>query len=171
MRGADREWVQIRLIHLLAALFVPGCLALLGAGKAEVEEQYTRGQVVIVGTGKDFLALRKEAKKLAQKAGVPFSLRGVVFDKKRGLHFEGDPWENDGYVFRRNSTTEISGKDSHFISIEKSDAYPGLKPGYYIIVADICFSEKEAAKVVARYRNYSPTAYAPSTRLYMGCMH
>ena len=168
-----RLWRRIGVGVVLAAAIVP----LLGVAKgakrplAPVDDfdPHVAGQVVILAAGKDFVALEREAKKLARTIKVPFSLRGMVYDKKNGLHYEDGPGEG-GYLFRRDSTMEIGGKERHFISIEESAGYPGLKGGYYLIVADICFEPKEAARVVKRYRQVAPGAYAPRTAIYMGCM-
>jgi hypothetical protein len=158
-------------------------VCLLGAGKARpmtAEERDAaelhamlnpKGQVVILAAGKDFVALQREARAMARKAGVAFSLRGMAYDRKNGLHFKDSSDGDSGYVSRRESTTEIAGKEVHFLSIEKSDAYPGLKAGYYIIVADICFDSNVAARAVNVYRPFAPTAYACATRIYMGCRH
>ena len=61
--------------------------------------------------------------------------------------------------------------ESEFISVERSDAYPGLRPGYYIVVGGLYGTAKEANKALARFKLPAADAYAKKTRIYMGCMH
>ena len=128
--------------------------------------------VVILVAEKSFASTQKEAQRISQASGVPFSLRRLVFDKKRGLILpdnDPDPVYAGGYAARRYNTE--SGMDSGFLSIERSDAYPGFAPGYYIVVAGIHDDPKEGQAAVARFKRFAPTAYAKRTKIYMGCMH
>ncbi len=137
---------------------------------AEIEKAlHPTGYVTILAAGHDFVALQKQAQQIARKSHIPYSMNGNIFDPKKGLVVKDDPMWKDAYLFRRNDTIEIRGKDSPFLSIEESDGYPGMKEGLYIIVGGISFSRKEAATALARYSKVVPQAYNARTKIYIGC--
>jgi hypothetical protein len=125
--------------------------------------------IVILGTGKDFPALKRQAQAIARNLGLPFSLRGMIYSPKRGLHVPNDTHDDFRTVRRDDTMTLPSGKESHFISVEESGDYPGLKPGYFIIVGGIGHTPKDAKTKLLRFRPAVPTAYAPKTSVYIGC--
>ena len=129
--------------------------------------------VVILGCYKAFEPTKKEAQDVARKSGLPFSLRGMTFDKKRGLILpdnDPDPTYAGSYVARRYHS-ESDEQKAGYLSVERSDAYPGFAPGFYMVVAGIYDDPKEAAAAVARFKQFIPSAYAKKTKIYMGCMH
>jgi hypothetical protein len=161
------------LFMLLTACF---CLGASKPGEAPdyIKELTATQHLIILASSRDFPALKRQAQFLSAKIHLPFSLRGMIFDPKRGLILpDNDPddmWAGF-YAFRRYNETDINGKDARYLSIEKSDAYPGLKPGYYILLAGIYDNQREASKVAAAYRNAVPDLMIRKTTIYMGCMH
>ena len=133
---------------------------------AYIREATGPANLVIVGSGKDFLPLKKEAQRIAKLLGRQFSMYGRVFDGT--LHETG---EDDGFTgyFHRRYDTDFDGKP--FLSIEKSETYPGLKPGLYIVVARICSAATDAQKEVRALRKFVPDAYVRKTEIYYGCIH
>jgi hypothetical protein len=136
---------------------------------AEIEKAMNpAGYVTLLGASRDFAALQKQAQ---QKTHADYSMHGNVFNRKKGLVSKDDPVWQGQYLFRRDDTTQIRGKDLPFLSIEKSDAYPGMKKGLYIIVGGISLSRKDATTALARYAQSVPGAYNARTTIYIGCMH
>lgn len=144
------------------------------AAEPTVEEQTEDKWLVILGVYKDFPEAKADAVKFSKAAKVPFTLRGMVFDKK-GLRLpdndEDEVWAGQ-YALRRYNATTIKGRDveNHF-SVEKSEAYEGLVPGFYIIVGQISDSARDAKEQVQQFLPVSKITYAKKTRIYMGCMH
>jgi hypothetical protein len=73
------------------------------------------------------------------------------------------------YVLRRYDSHPD--KPNGYISIEKSDAYPGLRHGYYIVIGAISSSRGEAQGRLKRFKRFAPAAYVAKTRIFMGCIH
>lgn len=128
--------------------------------------------VVILSATKSFEEAKADAQKFAKATGIPFTMRGMIFDKK-GLRYPDDfeePGLAGGYACRTHNYAVEKGKELEvFLSIEKSAEYPGFAPGYYIVVAGI---EDSAAAAAARKKPFAavaPTAYVKKTRLYLGC--
>ncbi len=137
---------------------------------AQFESEKT---VVILGCYKAFAPAQKEAQDVARRSGLPFSLRGMKFDRKRGLILpdnDPDPTYAGSYVARRYNA-ESDEQKAGYLSVERSDAYPGFASGLYMVVAGIYDDPKEAAAAVARFKQFIPSAYAKRTKIYMGCMH
>lgn len=131
--------------------------------------------VAILSVYSGFAEARADAEKIAKAGGVPFSMEGRVFDKKRGLIYPDnldDPAFAGSYVARRdNLTNTLKGDPDGYLSVERSDGYDGFKAGYYIVVAGIYGSSAEAEKQAGRFRKWAPTAYVKKTKIYMGCLH
>jgi hypothetical protein len=138
----------------------------LGDVNSHIREMTQSAHLVIVGTGTDFPALKRDAQRIATLMGRSFSMQGMVYDGT--LHANG---EDDGFTgyFCRRYDSESDGIP--YLSIEKSGAYPGLKPGLYIIVARICDTPKAARREVQAMRKFVPDAYTRKTEIYYGCRH
>ncbi len=132
--------------------------------------------IVLLGSFKNFEEAHQQARVISRASGMPFSMQGMVYDKKRGLILPDDDPDTmyaGSYFLRRHNTMPF-GKDkaeSEYISIERSEAYPGLRPGYYIIVGGIYDETSEAKKAVARFKPGLADAEIRKTQIYMGCMH
>ncbi len=128
--------------------------------------------LIVLASSHDFPALKTQAEAIARKSSIPFDMQGMVYDAKRGLIVPDD--SNDDmwrgyYVLRRNNLDYQTEKP--FLSIEKSDAYPGLKPGYYFILAGICDSPARANAAAKPLRKIMPGLQIRKTTIYYGCMH
>jgi hypothetical protein len=162
------QYMRLLTVCVLSTMF-------LGAGPATTQskedaeweaskaEMTSSCHLVILGTSKDFEALEKEAKALAKRAKVRYWRQWWTYDKKNNRLDGGPDYQ---YVQRRDKLGE-NGKP--YISIEESRAYNGLKPGYFIIVADVCFDSADVRQSLRKHRRAVPTAYAHKTTVYMGC--
>lgn len=130
--------------------------------------------VVILGAYKNFPEAKTDALAAAKASKIPFSMNGMVFDKK-GLHLPADSEDQayaGEYLLRRFNETNI--KDEavpNHISVEKSDAYEGFAPGYYIVVGNIAETAEAAEKQLERFKAVAKSAYVKKTKIYLGCLH
>jgi len=131
--------------------------------------------VAILSVYPGFAEARADAEKISKAGGVPFSMEGRVFDKKRGLIYPDnldDPAFAGSYVARRdNLTNTLKGDPDGYLSVERSDGYDGFKAGYYIVVAGVYGSPAKAQKQADRFKKWAPTAYVKKSKIYMGCLH
>lgn len=129
--------------------------------------------LVILSVTTDFEGAEADARKFSKATGVPFTLRGLVYDSKKGLvHPPGSEpeWLAGEYTHRSHNYAWEGEKElTDFISIEKSDSYPGLKPGFYIVVAGIEESPEDAKKVISKFQSTAPKAYIKKTQIFLGC--
>lgn len=137
---------------------------------SQIEDRW----IVILSVYKNFHQAKADAERIAKASGVPFSMNGMIYDKK-GLRYP-DNYEDEvyagTYVSRRFNGTEINGKVfEHNLSIEKSDDYQGFASGYYIVVGCIAESADEGKAQAAKYKKHAPDAYVKKTELFLGCMH
>lgn len=145
------------------------------AEDAEKEPDHMEDRwVVMLGVYKDFAEAKADAEKFAAVSKVPFSMDGRIYDKK-GLRYpddyEDEAWKGE-YLPRRYNTATIDQRDvTEYLSVEKSDAYEGFKPGFYIIVGSIAESAAQAKKETARFLSASKDTYFKKTTIYMGCLH
>ncbi len=127
--------------------------------------------LVILGCYRTFRAAESDAKAFSRRLRIPLDMREIVFDAKRGLILSdkaNDPMYAGEYVLRRYDTR---GDGDPFLSIEKSEAYSGLRPGYYIIVGRILGDRLDARNEARRFSAVAPGAYFARTSIYYGCMH
>ncbi len=147
-------------------------LGLIATASAEPDQMETRW-VVILSATKSFDEARQDAVKFSKAAGIPFSMRGLVFDKKKGLCYPADVEPDHlagAYLPRIHNLVDEDGKTLEaFISIEKSADYPGFVPGYYIVVAGVEESAAAAASAVKSFTKIAPSPYFKKTKVYMGC--
>ena len=142
----------------------------------EILERQTRDSwVVILGAYRDFHEAKSDAIKFAKSGSLPFSLNGMIFDKK-GLHYPRDYADEifaGEYIARRHNVgwDARDNQLAEHISIERSDGYDGFAKGYYIIVGSIAATKQEGLVQAARFKAFAPDTYVKKTRIYMGCMH
>jgi hypothetical protein len=134
---------------------------------------YTRDKwLVILGAEHDFYSAKREAERVSKLSGLSFSMEGMVFDRHRGLILPDkgdDAPDARRYIARRYN--EDAENPQGYISTERSDAYPGLKEGLYIVVGAICSSPREAESRISQFTGFAPLAYMAKTQIYMGCIH
>jgi hypothetical protein len=163
------------LLGLALVLGTMGGPAVVQAAAPDyVKLQTVKTQVLVLGTGTDFAALEKQAREIARRMNMPYSLQGMVYDARRGLILPDsfpDAAYAGKYALRRYDQLQAGRVWKGFVSIEKSDAYSGMKPGLYFIMGGIEADGKAAARRVAAFRKVARGAYAARTAIYMGCMH
>ena len=167
--------------HALLLLLLLGLVAVGRSAESGSDELnpklLTRDRlIVILGSFTEFKEAHAHALAISRSSRMPFSMQGMVYDKKRGLILpdnDPDTIYAGSYVLRRTNTTRVRGQgdETEYISIERSDAYPGLKPGCYLIVGGIYDDARGAAKALARFKPAVAGASVRKTRIYMGCMH
>jgi hypothetical protein len=138
---------------------------------SEVRDKY----LVILCAERGFSSAKQEAERVSLLSGVQFSMRGHVWDSNRGLILPDncqDPIYCGAYLPRRYNELDLTAADPvGYISVEKSEAYPGLPKGKYIAVAAISNSNDEADKELLKFRPFASKAYVAKTEIYMGCIH
>lgn len=131
-------------------------------------------QLLILGASRNYAGLREDAKHAAADLGFAFSDRGLVYDEENGLHwpkdFEDETWAGGYFPRRYDNECDERGSTNGCISIESSDGYPGLKPGYFVIVAGLA-GEDDAKKRLEDVQNVVRDAYLTETKVYIGCLH
>jgi hypothetical protein len=134
---------------------------------------YTRDKwLVILDAEHDFYSAKREAERISKLSRFPFSMRGLEFEPRRGLVLpdKGDDAPDAGrYMARRYN--EDAENPRGYISIERSDGYPGLRQNLYIVVGAICDSSSEANTKLRQFQPFARLAYAAKTQIYMGCIH
>ncbi len=157
------------------------CLLSIGFGSSsradEISEAMIPKKVIILGSFKDYRSALNAAKDVSAKTGTPFSKRDMVYDKKKGLIFPEDYQDESfagSYVSRRSNDDCDEGQAS-CVTIERSEAYEGMGPDYYILVGGIYAVGPEenalVAKALKTFRASVPEAYAKISKIYMGCQH
>ena len=131
---------------------------------------YATTAVVILGSLRSCEAALKLGARLAAQTGVPFSRRGLVCDKRRGLIWPDD-FSDEMYAgsYWGRRYADCGEGETACISVERAEFY-GFRKGLYILVGGL-FGDDELAAALARYRRTVPGAYAKKTTLYLGCIH
>jgi len=168
------------LLTVAVAAPEPGVPPLSAPDSAEAEgaSANVEAHLVIVAAATTPDGAIEAGRAIASKAGVPFSTRGLLV-KDDDLRFPEDHDDEayaGGYLLRRiEDDCGMSAKPNEGVlgpclTVERSSAYPGLKPGLFLVLARIT-DRNEAASAVAAWRKIVPGAYAARTTIYMGCMH
>jgi hypothetical protein len=141
----------------------------------DISSQIRDKYLVILCAERDFDSVKREAEKIGSASGVQFSMNGNIWDPNRGLILPDDcedPIYCGQYVARRYNELDLSATNPiGYISVEKSDGYPGLRNDYYIALAAICDSPEEAKTELVKFSGFAPKAYIAKTAMYMGCIH
>jgi hypothetical protein len=127
--------------------------------------------LVIVASSRSYAKALKAARAYEKTSGLRYSSRGLVFDHDHGLIFPDDDEDafRGRYLPRQGDTDCGHGREG-CVSVERSEGYPGLKPGFYIVVAGIGMGPwmqdrlNDARKSVKR-------PYAYRTVIWTGCAH
>ena len=161
---------------LVLCLLVAGSVARAADGDFDPKLLTVERLIILLGSFKDFEEAHQHVQAVSRASGMPFSMQGMIYDKKRGLIAPDDDPDTalaGSYILRRYDTAAMGkdGAETEYLSIERSDEYPGLKPGYYIIVGGIYGETEEAKKALARFKPVVADAEIRKTQIYMGCMH
>lgn len=159
--------------------FIEAAIACGAGAEADLYQSSEAAQtkdrwVVILGAYKGFAEAKADAEKVAKQTKIPFSLRGMVYDKE-GLRLpenaEDEAYAGQ-YLARRYNEATIGEKEAaNHISVELSGEYEGFTPDYFIAVGYIADSAEEAEKKAAEFKKLAPGTYVKKTRIYMGCIH
>jgi hypothetical protein len=98
----------------------------------------------------------------------------MIYDKERGLIWPDDSADEawaGAYAPRRYDSECGLVPSKPCITVERSEAYEGFKPGLYIVVGGILDRSEEREKRLAAARKLVPGAYVKQTAIYMGCVH
>lgn len=165
---------QLTLFTIPLLLF---CLFLTPAKlRAQEENQYAERHIAILSAYKTFDEAKADAEKISKASQVPFSMMGRVYDKKLGLIYPADEetevMKAEDFPRLYDTTVIKEGEEeTPFLSVEKSDAYEGFAPGFYIVVAGINETRDLALKRAEKFKTWASTAYVKKSKLYMGCRH
>jgi hypothetical protein len=128
--------------------------------------------VVILGAYKKFEEAKTDGQKAAKDAKLPFSLHGMIYDKK-GLRLPDDHEDElyaGQYVMRSSNYCSEGEKEmENHVSVELSSSYEGFAPDYYITVGYIAETAEEAEKKAAEFKKFAPGTYVKKTKIFMGC--
>jgi hypothetical protein len=98
----------------------------------------------------------------------------MVYDKQRGLiwpdNSNDEAWAGSYAPRRYDNECNIS-DPKPCITVERSEAYEGFKPGLYIVVAGVLGRDEERSQRLNVARRIVPEAYVKQTTIYLGCMH
>ena len=156
-----KQIVSIILILLFATQII---------AQDEIEATATKG-VLIVAAGKNYEAIKKMAKEVAEKTGYKLDLRDLEYHPNEGLSFKKEICEEEGieypfYIARGRWD------DGEFISVEYTNAYEGFTPGYYIIVASTHDKgSPELQTALQHVKKFYKSAYIKYADVYMGDIH
>lgn len=147
------------------------CICFPSALLAQEENNWEKVDLVIILSSKNYNDAVTRAGEAAEKMKIELNLRGLKENATIGLSMDSascneNGWEFPAYVARGRYDR---GK---YISVEYSDAYPGLTTGYYIVV--VCCDhtgEKSLSESLTEAKKFYPDAYVRKTKVYMGCMH
>lgn len=140
-----------------------------------VEDKMLPRWVIILGAYKTFAEAKADAEKFAKASKVPFTMNGMIFDKK-GLrypdNFDDPVWAGE-YLARRGNFgwSKKGGELEEHISVERSDGYEGFAKNLYIVVGSISESKADGLAQEKRFKAFAPDTYVKKTRIYMGCVH
>lgn len=131
---------------------------------------FSQTHVIVLGSFKHCADAMRAARTIAQTAKVPFTTRGLVCDKRRGLiwpdDYKADELYAGSYFGRRyNSCGDLAA----CISVERAEFY-SFRKGLYIVIGGL-YDANAVKQALARYRKTVPTAYAKQTSIYLGCAH
>ena len=142
----------------------------LFAQEADTEAMVKKGYV-IVSAGKNYEAIKKQAKTVADKLGYKLNLRDLEYHKTEGLSIsqslcEKENMEYPFYIARGRWD------DGEYVSVEYTNAYEGFTPGYYIIVVSSHDKGNTELKAALQHvKKTYKTAYIKYADVYMGCLH
>jgi hypothetical protein len=135
------------------------------------EVPFFRTGLLIVGSHGAYRDALAAAKAFSAASGIAYDSQGMIYDAKRGLILPDDADDDiyAGQYVRRRYDTCGGGKPC--VTVERSEAYEGFRPGLYIVVAGVVGRGAEADERLKLARKIVPSAYIKQTTLYMGCIH
>lgn len=138
---------------------------------AQEISQIQKKGFVIVSAGKNYEAIKKQAKTVANKLGYKLNLRDLEYHKAEGLTFSKEICEKENMEFPAY-IARGRWDDGEYVSVEYTNGFEGFTPGYYIIV--VSSHDKgitELTEALKHTKKSYKTAYIKYSDVYMGCMH
>jgi hypothetical protein len=139
-----------------------------------VEDKMLPRWVIILGAYKTFAEAKADAEKFARASKVPFTMNGMIFDKK-GLrypdNFDDPVWAGEYLARRGNFGWSKNGELTEHLSVERSEGYEGFAKNLYIVVGAISETKADGLAQEKRFKAFAPDTYVKKTRIYMGCLH
>ncbi len=176
MRDRRSSVVQLVRTSFLAAMLsvaaVPASAqkeTLSDEAWAEYVRTFTaRKQFMIAGTFRSFRAGSAHAQRLAERTGLEYRSQTTLTEHGSPTYSRDvcadNGWTYPCYVPRGRWD------DGVYVSVEPTDGYRGMQPGYFIVVVASGLEEEivEARQVLAGHRISTFVKGAP---IWMGCIH
>ena len=146
----------------------------------EADTPWRERSFLVIASTSDYETALKMAESAALKLAIKLDLRGLKpfqnsETKKPDLSFSKEEckengWDMPCYVPRgRYDTDENVGR---FVSIELTNGYKGLAPGYFFVVAGIATpGDLELKDLLAKTKTHFPDAYIKTGQVFVGCLH
>jgi len=159
-------------------------LLLVGAGPAEAQVveagsdgptgvpkgewiDYAKVSFIVVVSTKRYRDAKKVAERASKALKIPLDLRGLTPHPKAQLTHTEQRCEDWGYPCYFARGRMDAGK---YVSIERSDAYRGFKPGYFIVIVETGHARR-LDKELERVRRVFADAYQKFAWVYQACMN
>lgn len=130
--------------------------------------------ILVLGSYKSYDDAVRAAKWFSARSKYPYGSRGLIYDKERGLIWPDDSddeaWAGR-YAPRRYDDECDMRQSKPCITVERSEAYEGFSPGFYIVVGGVLGRGVDRADRLAAARKIVPGAYVKQTTIYLGCSH
>jgi hypothetical protein len=135
---------------------------------------FQRLGILVVGSYKSYPAALRAAQSFSVQAEYQYGSRGMIHDKDRGLIWPDDSedeiWAGN-YAPRRYDNECDRDNPKPCVTVERSAAYEGFAPGFYIVVGGVLGRNEEREQRLAAARRVVAGAYVKQTTLYLGCVH
>ena len=127
---------------------------------------------VIVRSARTYDEAASSAKLAAPRLGIPLNFRGLTFDPQHGLTWPKEECDKDPLYPYPCYIARGRFDPGAYVSVERSDAYQGFEPGYFIVIAASGRpGSAELASALETARRAYPDAYLKVAPVYHGCMH
>jgi hypothetical protein len=138
----------------------------------EIEKQTSDVGFVVVGAAHGYANASRAAHRASRDLGVKLDLRGLEYFHEHGLAWPADSsYDLSGFEFPSYWPRGHQDAGS-YVSIEQSDAYSRLRPGYFVVIAASGDPHSaEFLRLFAHARRVYPDAYAFEEPVYQGCVH
>lgn len=165
---------QLHCCRPFVALLLLLHSAVLSASAAESPEPdpWVPVGFVIVRSTPDHSEASRFAEHVSSATGFELDLRGLTYQPEHGLSLSKQECEQRQlgpfpcYVARGRFDAGV------YVSVERSDAYEGFRPGYFIVVAASGPpGSADLDTTLETVRGASPDAYLRVAEVYHGCIH
>lgn len=131
---------------------------------------YMNVSYVLVKSTSSYDDALKFAQNLASRSSLPINLRGLIHAPDVGLTWPEEKCAADQLNPYPCYIARGRWDEGRYLSVERSDAYSSMKPGFYIVVA-ASGTPLEIAMELPPIQSLVPDAYSKTEEVYYGCMH